>query len=84
MSVKFKPTQIAMPLSANYGRWYAKMVPAGANTAADFGFCYIVTLLHVTLRSFSQCSLYSVIAEGISRECKTKRWQRHHIYLCSL
>ena len=58
MSVKFKPTQIAMPLSANYGRWYAKMVPAGANTAADFGahrvllHCYIVTLLHVTLRSF--------------------------------
>ena len=35
MSVKFKPTQIAMPLSANYGRWYAKMVPTGANTAAD-------------------------------------------------
>ena len=35
MSVKFKPTQIAMPLSVNYGRWYAKMVPAGANTAAD-------------------------------------------------
>jgi hypothetical protein len=26
MSVKFKPTQIAMPLSANYGRWYAKAV----------------------------------------------------------
>ena len=47
MSVKFKPTQIAMPLSANYGRWYAKMVPAGANTAADFGAlsCF-VTLLH--------------------------------------
>ena len=35
MSVKFKPTQIAMPLSASYGRWYAKMVPTGANTAAD-------------------------------------------------
>ena len=55
MSVKFKPTQIAMPLSANYGRWYAKMVATGANTAADFGahrVCYIVTLLHVTLRSF--------------------------------
>ena len=34
MSVKFKPTQIAMPLSANYGRWYAKMVPTGAVTSA--------------------------------------------------
>ena len=37
MSVKFKPTQIAMPLSANYGRWYAKMVATGTVTAADFG-----------------------------------------------
>ena len=27
MSVKFKPAQIAMPASPNYGRWYAKMVP---------------------------------------------------------
>ena len=35
MSVKFKPTQIAMPLSANYGRWYAKMVPTGTVTSAD-------------------------------------------------
>ena len=44
MSVKFKPTQIAMPLSANYGRWYAKMVPTAtvtsrqlADTSADDG-----------------------------------------------
>ena len=70
MSVKFKPTQIAMPLSANYGRWYAKMVPAGANTAADFGahrvllHCYIVTCY---IKVVSQCSLYSVNPEGISR-----------------
>ena len=33
MSVKFKPTQIAMPLSANYGRWYAKMVPTATVTS---------------------------------------------------
>ena len=33
MSVKFKPTQIAMPLSANYGRWYAKMMPTGTVTS---------------------------------------------------
>ena len=33
MSVKFKPTQIAMPLSANYGRWYAKMVPSATVTS---------------------------------------------------
>ena len=78
MSVKFKPTQIAMPLSANYGRWYAKMVPTDTNTSHQLAeevahsstvlnlfvtiitaiaatlivFCYIVTLLHVTLRSF--------------------------------
>ena len=76
MSVKFKPTQIAMPLSANYGRWYGKAVTlnnvttkeladeiAHSTTAAYFGalscmlgmstvYCYIVTLLHVTLRSF--------------------------------
>ena len=50
MSVKFKPTQIAMPLSANYGRWYAKMVPTA--TVTDFGALSFVTLLHVTLRSF--------------------------------
>ena len=70
MSVKFKPTQIAMPLSANYGRWYAKMVPAGANTAADFGahrVCYIVTLLHCYIKVVSQCSLYSVIVEVCER-----------------
>ena len=33
MSVKFKPAQIAMPASPNYGRWYAKMVPTA--TYAD-------------------------------------------------
>ena len=33
MSVKFKPTQIAMSLSANYGRWYAKMVPTATVTS---------------------------------------------------
>ena len=60
MSVKFKPTQIAMLLSANYGRWYAKMVPTGAVTSAPTRqhtttresvllHCY---MLHVTLRSF--------------------------------
>ena len=54
MIVKFKPTQIAMTLSANYGRWYAKMVPTGTVTSAPHDntrqhervFCYIVTLLH--------------------------------------
>ena len=30
-------------------------------------FCYIVTLLHCYIKVVSQCSLYSVIAEGISR-----------------
>ena len=57
MSVKFKPTQIAMPLSANYGRWYAKMVPTA--TAADFGALSFVTCY---IKVVSQCSLYSVIA----------------------
>ena len=55
MSVKFKPTQIAMPLSANYGRWYAKMVPTATVTSHQLSLvCYIVTcyMLHVTLRSF--------------------------------
>lgn len=33
MSVKFKPVQIAMPLSRNYGKWYAKMVPTGTVTS---------------------------------------------------
>ena len=50
MSVKFKPTQIAMPLSANYGRRYGKAVTlnnvttkeladeiAHSTTATDFG-----------------------------------------------
>ena len=75
MSVKFKPTQIAMPLSANYGRWYAKMVPTATVTSAPTRqhtttresvllHCYIVTCY---IKVVSQCSLYSVIAEGISR-----------------
>ena len=49
MSVKFKPTQIAMPLSANYGRWYAKMVPTATVTSRQLSLvCYIVTcyMLH--------------------------------------
>ena len=33
MSIKFKPTQIAMPQSPNYGKWYAKMVPTGTITS---------------------------------------------------
>ena len=64
MSVKFKPIQIAMPLSANYGRWYAKMVPTATVTSAPHDntrqhervFCYIVTLLHCYIKVVSQCS----------------------------
>ena len=33
MSIKFKHTQIAMPQSPNYGKWYAKMVPTGTITS---------------------------------------------------
>ena len=54
MIVKFKPTQIAMSLSANYARWYAKMVPTATVTSAPTRqhtttresvllHCYIVT-----------------------------------------
>ena len=52
MSVKFKPTQIAMPLSANYGRWYAKMVPTATVTSRPHTTTHdntrecFVTLLH--------------------------------------
>ena len=48
MSVKFKPTQIAMPLSANYGRWYAKMVPTATVTQADM--LAVLNELSVVLR----------------------------------
>ena len=62
MSVKFKPTQIAMPLSANYGRWYAKMAPTA--TVTDFGALSFVTCY---IKVVSQCSLYSVIAGPSAR-----------------
>ena len=65
MSVKFKPTQIAMPLSANYGRWYAKMVPTATVTSRQLSLvCYIVTCY---IKVVSQCSLYSVIAGPSAR-----------------
>lgn len=35
MSIKYKPTQIAMPLSPNYGKWYAKMVPTATITSRE-------------------------------------------------
>ena len=73
MSVKFKPTQIAMPLSANYGRWYAKMVisvhafafPSAASSwalmmASVFASLPLVRLLGGAIVRFWQrmCSYY--------------------------
>ena len=60
MSVKFKPTQIAMPLSANYGRWYAKMVPAGAVTSRQLAeeVAHSSTVTHADMLAVL-CELFS-------------------------
>lgn len=60
MSIKFRATRLGMPLSHNYGKWYAKMVPIGNITSEQLA--EEVSHLSTVTRSDMLAVLWSLAA----------------------
>lgn len=60
MSIKFRATRLSMPLSHNYGKWYAKMVPIGNITSEQLA--EEVSHLSTVTRSDMLAVLWSLAA----------------------